>query len=335
MKPLSETARVMEKGLSTSTLCPICQSDSKVVMPLPEWGEMRECTDCGLFFANPMALPVTAEELFTKAYNGKGEAADFSNFAKKLRYRATLLRVRRYLLPPTSLRTLNWLRYNLPNGATVMDIGCGPGYFLHTLRRHGYRAIGIEPGEKPASILKEEGFQVWNGTLDNYPADWPVPDAVTSFFMLHHLPDPASFFATLRQRFPCAVLILAESHTNTMLFATKRDLPGSLPPRYFTWWIGQSLERALTQAEFETSVLELPYSTSFFISSIVNILVGTGVNIPSFLGWLLHGNTRLVEGRKLSILDYPSSSGGVSGVSLAYHGACGLWLPLSLALEGR
>lgn len=293
----------------TEIHCPICGNHSEKVMPLPNWGEMRKCTDCGLFFADPMALPASAEEIYSKAYDGKGkgEAGDFNNFANKLRYRKALLRVRRYLLPPTSLKTLKWLQRNLPRGATVLEIGCGPGYFMHTLRRNGFKAIGIEPGEKPASILKDEGFRIWHGTLDNYPTDWPVPEAVISFGMLHHLTDPLGFFKTLRHRFPQAPLILYESHTNTLLFATRRDLPGSLPPRYFTWWTGPSLGRALRHAGFDATVSELPYSLRGFAFSVTTTVLGEMARLPSHLGWLLRGKRDLDKEWASLAPDYPTS----------------------------
>ena len=292
---------------ATSVFCPICASHTEPVLPLSGWGEIRKCKRCGLFFANPMVLPASPEELFSNAYRGEGQLADFSNFAKKLHYRAALLRVRRYLLPPTSAKTINWLRRNLTPGATVMEIGCGPGYFMHTLRRNGFNSIGIEPGEVPASLLKQEGFQVWHGTLDNYPTSWPVPSAVTCFFMLHHLPDPRGFFATLRRRFPRAALILSESHNNTLLFATKRDLPGSLPPRYFTWWTGNSLEQALIRAGFDATVLEIPYTLSGLASSLATTLLGQIANLSSFTEWLIRGKPATDREWASSVSGYPTT----------------------------
>lgn len=252
---------------------------------------MRECTDCGLFFADPMTLPMTSEELYSKAYNGEMGVTDMHHFATRIKHRDAWHRLYRFILPKTPALTLNWIRHNLPQGATVLDIGCGPGYVLHALRRRGYKVIGIEPGEKPASILKEEGFQVWQGTLENYPSDWPVPDAVTSFFMLHHLPDPGGFFAILRQRFPNATLLIADHHNNTHIFSSKEARQRSMPPRFLTWWTGHTLEQALTRAGFDSTVLELRYNALDFTFGIANAFLNSGTSVFTHIRWLLYGDT--------------------------------------------
>ena len=288
--------------------CPICQSESQVVMPLPSWGEMRQCTGCGLSFVNPMKLQVSSEELYTKAYAGEVSLNDMQHFAKRIQNRNTLLRTYRFFPPQEIALNLRWIRRNLPKGATVLDIGCGPGYFLYALRRLGYKPIGIEPGEKPASILKKEGFHVWQGTLDNYPTDWPVPDAITSFFVLHHLPDPNGFFSTLRERFPRATVLTSDHHNNTRIFATGDAQARNLPPRFLTWWTGPAIEAALTEAGYDVTIRELPYSVrqALSLGTVVSLL-NTGTSLPAFLLWLLRGERKSGTKSESTAPDYPTS----------------------------
>jgi len=294
--------------LQSTPICPICDGSSELVQPIPDRGEMRKCLHCGLFFADPMALPTTSKDLYSRAYKGNVNLADMRHFANRMRYRRILLGLHRMMVPQHMALTLKWIRRNLPKGSTVLDIGCGPGWFLHTLRRYGYRPIGIEPGELPVLVLKQEGFEVWHGTLESYPASWPEPDAVTSFFMLHHLPDPRGFFSTLRNRFPHATVFVSDHHYMNRVFGTREARQRALPPRFLTWWTGQSLKTALTKAGFETTVSELPYNIrDGLVFGSTNAFLDIGTSVPTFLAWLLRGDRNQVEYKELGKPEYPAN----------------------------
>ncbi len=275
--------------MSIKVCCPICHNGSEMVAPAPNWGEMRRCNTCGLVFANPMELVTTSEEFYTKAYNGELSVSDMQHFAKRMQHRKSLLRAHRFFPPQCTVLNIKWITHHLPKGATILDLGCGPGYFLYAARRNGYNPIGIEPGQRPATLLKQEGFEVWQGTLDNYPLDWPQPDAITCFFVLHHIPDPQGFLSTLRKRFPRATLLISDHHVNTRSAAGDAE-KRTLPPRFLTWWTGQALKQGLVNAGYDPTVLELPYSIrQAFTLGIAVALSDTGTTLPAFLNWLFRG----------------------------------------------
>lgn len=45
---------------------------------------------------------------------------------------------------PEVLQDIGSLAARLPPGSLVADVGCGPGHELHLLRRHGFRAVGLD-----------------------------------------------------------------------------------------------------------------------------------------------------------------------------------------------
>jgi SAM-dependent methyltransferase len=48
---------------------------------------------------------------------------------------------------PELAADLRWLAGQLPSGALVADVGCGPGRDLVLLRQHGFRAVGLDLSE--------------------------------------------------------------------------------------------------------------------------------------------------------------------------------------------
>jgi hypothetical protein len=242
--------------------CPVCDNNSELYKLVPEWGSLRRCTSCGLLFAEPMELPSTSKELFTKAYAGKLTNAALTSFRDRYSHRNAFLKMPSLALKfNTNFLALKWLKNNVPKGSCVMDIGCGVGYFLYALRQSGYDAMGIEPGELPANQLNKEGFKVWHGTVNDYPNSWPIPKVITAFYMLHHLPNPREFFSTIHQKFPNTPVIIGQYHIDK---SSKNIAGGTLPPRALTHWTAKSLEHILIRAGYDVICKEVfPISREF------------------------------------------------------------------------
>jgi hypothetical protein len=147
---------------------------------------------------------------------------------------------------------LAWLRTNAPAKATVFDIGVGPGYFLRTIRKLGFTPMGLDVAEEPVRLLIGEGYQVWHGTVETVPMDWPKPAICTVFFVLHHLTDPIAFLRSIRVRFSDAVLVVAQHNTVASVISSGRPLsPEWLPPRTLSFWGQKSLRKAMELAGYE------------------------------------------------------------------------------------
>jgi SAM-dependent methyltransferase len=80
-------------------------------------------------------------------------------------------------------------RYPLRN-ATVLDLGCGPGYYLEALRRHGATAFGVEMDDaelRDRNVLAT-GALLGDGT--RLPFATASFDGVVCSNMLEHTPTP-------------------------------------------------------------------------------------------------------------------------------------------------
>ncbi len=202
-----------------------------------------------------MRLPESAQALFNGAYRGERSESAFSDFNRNLRRRSPLLDDPALgFWTPAYNRVLEWLARTFARGATVLELGCGPGLFLHALRARGFNAVGLDVAREVVELNRRDGFAVWHGPVESVPAGWVRPDAVVSFFMLHHLEDPMGFFAAIRDRWPWAPLAVAQ-------YGPGRHSPlRSAPPRNLTHWNASSLRAALEISGYLPTVTDLPSS---------------------------------------------------------------------------
>ena len=72
---------------------------------------------------------------------------------------------------------------------SLLDVGCGCGYFLKEAQEHGWKVTGIDPSEKSIEIAKKLiGDAAICGTLEDLPIDMKF-DAVTLINVLDHMVD--------------------------------------------------------------------------------------------------------------------------------------------------
>jgi cyclopropane fatty-acyl-phospholipid synthase-like methyltransferase len=84
-------------------------------------------------------------------------------------------------------------------GKSVLEVGCGDGFFLDMLRAEGVECTGIEPSEAQRAIALARELRVEGGLLT---ADRRLPtgpfDAFATRQVFEHVPDPAAFLAAIR-----------------------------------------------------------------------------------------------------------------------------------------
>ena len=244
-------------ALARSADCPLCGLASPRSSIQPDWGTWHTCPACGLEFAWPRSLPADPTALFDGAYRGTETASGFDEFAHRVRQREALMaRPELWFWTPAFADAIARLKVLLPQGGTVLEIGCGLGFLLHALRREGFDAVGIDVARIAVDLNRADGFNVWHGALETMPDGWTRPDAVVAFFMLHHLVDPVAMLREVRERWPSAPLIVAQyGPTNLSRFAR-------LAPRNLTHWTARALGRALDAAGYDAVVNEYPSTGS-------------------------------------------------------------------------
>ena len=91
---------------------------------------------------------------------------------------------------------------------TLLEVGSHEGLFLNEARAAGMPVFGIEPNRKAALIARQDGLDVFCGTLEEFSADRTY-DVIALFHVLEHFEDPRSslkkIYATLN---PGGLLVL-------------------------------------------------------------------------------------------------------------------------------
>lgn len=251
-KPLFDLTKVASL-LGSSAPCPICGELAPAVERLEGWGYWCSCTRCDLGFADPMKLQERPEEMFGRAYEGKRENCGMEEFAYRLAIRSALIKDPKLWFNQGCIdEILTWLKSKVRPGATVLDIGCGLGFFLHILRREGFNPVGLDVALPAVELNRSEGFRVWHGVLDTMPQDFVIPDAIVSLFMIHHLEDPLKFFKSLVTRWPLAPVAIAEyGHGHA------KPTSAAFPPRTLTRWTKTSLVQVLGRGGYKASSVEV------------------------------------------------------------------------------
>lgn len=227
--------------------CPGCGGIFRQLRPVefhaPSYW-IYECMRCTLQFADPM--PADTRGVYQEEY-ASGEYGLSRSHALT---RAQMVAQSRSVLSTCQRITLRWLHEHVGHGAHVLELGCGPGWFLANLEREGFDPFGADIADLPVENLRAKGFQVVTATIPrDWPRGWPWPDAVCAFEVLEHVPAPVEFLHTIRERFPRAPLLMSTPSPKRWRQIFGREYH-DLPPFHLTRWSDASMRSALGRAGY-------------------------------------------------------------------------------------
>lgn len=81
----------------------------------------------------------------------------------------------------------------------LLEIGCGSGAFLHSMKAIGWEVEGIELSTHAAEYARASGLAIQDGSLESVILPNDTYDAIVAWMVLEHLPDPVSALKRLRQ----------------------------------------------------------------------------------------------------------------------------------------
>lgn len=131
----------------------------------------------------------------------------------------------------------------LAHDDSVLEVGCGQGWFLKSLQGHVAHAAGLELNRQ-AIATTATTFPVLAQTLAQHAAAQPgAYSAVCSFHVIEHVADPAAILrdalAALR---PGGLLIVSTPNRDAPAFASRSD-PFDLPPHHLNHFDATSYRR--------------------------------------------------------------------------------------------
>lgn len=161
--------------MSESLICKICGSDKTRRLYGTSTFNIFRCVSCGFIFNDKW------EQFSDQFRYVPGKSSDASSIKEIFdrekeiyydRFRADLREIRSLMAP-----------------GRILDIGCGPGYFLNLAKSQGWEPFGVDIDNGMVEFCRRSlSLNVTQGVLksDSYPDNYF--DAVTLFHVLEHLP---------------------------------------------------------------------------------------------------------------------------------------------------
>jgi 2-polyprenyl-3-methyl-5-hydroxy-6-metoxy-1,4-benzoquinol methylase len=84
-----------------------------------------------------------------------------------------------------------------PAAGTLLDVGCGDGTYLQTMRYLGWEVRGLEPDPKAVSVARSRGLEVIQGSVEDL-REHDAFDAITMSHVIEHVIDPSRTLQALR-----------------------------------------------------------------------------------------------------------------------------------------
>lgn len=202
----------------TVAACAVCGSTAlspfSQVPPGPDHLHSAQvrCRTCGLFISQPRA-DVPEMDAYYRSHYYETHWADAESL-----WQANVLAHQRYTMPVFDSLTRGWMP---KPGSKVLEIGCGYGSMLTTMRERGYRVTGTELSAKAAAFCRSKGLDV---VISRVPPVQPGSfDIVIARHVIEHVSDPRDFVQTLvTAARPGGVILIETENSWTSQYAWER-----------------------------------------------------------------------------------------------------------------
>jgi len=171
-----------------SFTCPICNSNeyslelsAKDFTVSKESFDVVSCKNCGLW----QTFPFPDKNIIGRYYESK-EYISHSDTKETL-----FDKIYHFVRNITIKQKTNLVKKYVPRG-TILDFGCGTGYFLENCKKTGFNTYGIEPNDNARNLAIQKGLEVKSDI--SYFVDNNISfDVITLWHVLEHLYNPKEF----------------------------------------------------------------------------------------------------------------------------------------------
>jgi 2-polyprenyl-3-methyl-5-hydroxy-6-metoxy-1,4-benzoquinol methylase len=227
-------------GWIENTHCLVCGSDRRA-RNWPAHGIMLlECLDCGHRYFERMP------RVLTEVYEGES----YLEQSKRGYLSNVDYRLRRF-----AMERLGILGAEKPfrPGQSLLDVGCGTGWFLRAAKERGYEVSGFEFSAALARFTAESvGCAVYDSELGAITARF---DVITLFDVIEHVPAPVHTLQTVRSALkPGGIaLIFSPNFASLAITASRAQSNLVMPTRHLSYFTRSSVERLCALAGMKLS----------------------------------------------------------------------------------
>ncbi|GIV27183.1 MAG: methyltransferase [Bacteroidia bacterium] len=209
-------------------ICPICNSNKyKPFINCVDYTTTKEqfnlvsCENCGLV----QTFPYPDQKNIGKYYESNEyiSHSDKKNSFFDILYHV----VRKYTL----IQKVNLIKNYVPHG-TILDYGCGTGYFLEACNKNKFTTYGIEINEKAREIARSKNQNIFKDIKEIKDVKF---DIITLWHVLEHLYEPKEYINTFYN-------LLNKNGYLLLALPNKNSYDGQY---YKNYWAGYDVPRHL------------------------------------------------------------------------------------------
>jgi SAM-dependent methyltransferase len=191
----------------------------------------------------------------------------------------------------------------VPNGR-LLDVGCGSGDWLLTMRGFGWQVQGMDFDENAVKAARQNGLDVGCGSLEQQEYPDNSFDAVTLNHVIEHVPDPVGTLAECARILkPGGKLVVLTPNSSSLGHSVfKQNWRGLEPPRHLHIFSNRSMRLLLARAGFKQISIHPQIARSVIHESIL-LRRGAGGPKPR-PNWSSRLLTRLFNMRELMLLKF-------------------------------
>jgi 2-polyprenyl-3-methyl-5-hydroxy-6-metoxy-1,4-benzoquinol methylase len=232
------------------------QKGIETVYMLPEHkhGRHVKCKNCHLIYVNPIE----------KASKINGDYSKMGNPD------APIIRESRLRAAKSQLGLIK----NYKNGTTLLDVGCGEGFFLFNASKAGYTAKGIDISQDAAEYARREfGLNVEAKPFKELQFPENYFDVVTLWQVLEHVPYPLTILKEVHRVLkPGGMLAVSTPDVGGILARIFRTKWWNISRLHINQFTSKTLKRMLENAGFE-NVFPASYWECIDLSMLLTIML--------------------------------------------------------------
>lgn len=244
--------------------CNLCGADDTKIITVQSNHNVVRCKKCSLVYVNPRPNTKHLIHLYETYHQRNG----------KKEYTWARLMEKNYR------DVSGFLAQVFPGKGKILDIGCGYGHFLETMRTLGWVVSGIDPSPNTVCAANKKNLNVIETSIEDVSFPEASFDAITAFYVLEHLPDPYSAVKKIHSLLkPGGIFVLRVPHTTPIvrllsLFHIKNNLYDT--PYHLYDFSPETITVLLKKAGFTTVQVKpgTPTLPVNFLEKIVSITSG-------------------------------------------------------------
>lgn len=249
--------------------CPICTARRIVPFLSVAAHTLVRCLGCGVVFVDPLPTEDISHAFTAEHYNPERVTRQFLGREAEKREEFG--------------RRLRWIDEFGPPTHGILDVGCGPGFFLDEARKFGWDARGSEIS--PASVAHARtrlGLQVSDTPIQNMPFAEASFGVITFWDSLEHFRDPLGVLrSAARLLVPGGLLAVVTPNVSSLIARLCGPHWGWLkPPDHLFLFDPQSLVKILSLAGFDLLDLTSKGGDATHLYQVI-VRLGAPLGIPA------------------------------------------------------